>query len=103
MERQVSQLTSQDILDKEFKTGLRGYQAEDVDKFLDEIIKDYEAFNKEIKKLREENERLRAEAGNRQNELRRSPSVANQGQTNYDILKRLSNLEKHVFGNRLDD
>lgn len=103
MEHQVGQLTSQDILDKEFKTGLRGYQAEDVDKFLDEIIKDYEAFNKEIKKLREENERLRAEAGSRQNDLRRSPAAANQGQTNYDILKRLSNLEKHVFGNRLDD
>ncbi|ENI0857919.1 cell division regulator GpsB, partial [Listeria innocua] len=25
------------------------------------------------------------------------------GTTNFDILKRLSNLEKHVFGNKLDD
>ena len=35
-------LSAKDILEKEFKTGVRGYRQEDVDKFLDMIIKDYE-------------------------------------------------------------
>ena len=34
-------LTSQDILDKEFKVDTRGYRPQEVDKFLDIIIKDY--------------------------------------------------------------
>ena len=45
-------LTAKDILEKEFKTGMRGYQQEEVDKFLDMIIKDYEAFHKEFEQLK---------------------------------------------------
>ncbi len=41
-------LTAKDILEKEFKSGMRGYKPEDVDKFLDLIIKDYETFHQEI-------------------------------------------------------
>ena len=52
-------LTAKDILEKEFKTGMRGYRPEDV----------YQQ--------------------------------AAPGTTNFDILKRLSNLEKHVFGSKL--
>ena len=40
-------LTAKDILEKEFKTGVRGYKQEDVDKFLDLIIKDYETFEED--------------------------------------------------------
>ena len=47
-------LSAKDILEKEFKTGMRGYQQEEVDKFLDMIIKDYETFNQEIEKLQQE-------------------------------------------------
>ncbi|TCP31534.1 DivIVA domain-containing protein [Scopulibacillus darangshiensis] len=101
MENKISQFTSQDILDKEFKTGLRGYQPEEVDKFLDDIIKDYQAFNKEISRLQQENQRLKQDMSSPKPEQRRP--LATQGQTNYDILKRLSNLEKHVFGSRLSD
>lgn len=101
MGNKISQLSSQDILDKEFKTGLRGYQPDEVDKFLDEVIKDYQAFNKEIERLTLENQRLKQESSTQKTEPRRP--IATQGQTNYDILKRLSNLEKHVFGSRLSD
>ncbi|HJV15879.1 MAG TPA: cell division regulator GpsB, partial [Bacillales bacterium] len=31
------------------------------------------------------------------------PASQPAGTTNFDILKRLSNLEKHVFGNKLYD
>ena len=48
-------LTAKDILEKEFKTGMRGYKQEEVDKFLDLIIKDYETFHQEIEELQQEN------------------------------------------------
>ncbi|MEI4830528.1 cell division regulator GpsB [Bacillus sp. FJAT-53711] len=106
-------LTAKDILEKEFKTGMRGYQQEEVDKFLDMIIKDYEAFHKEIEQLQQQNSRLKQD-------LEQQKAMAQQVQsqpvptpapvptpqpvynnTNTDILKRLSNLEKAVFGSKL--
>ncbi|PLR99698.1 cell division regulator GpsB [Bacillus sp. T33-2] len=92
-------LTAKDILEKEFKSGMRGYKPEDVDKFLDVIIKDYEAFHQEIEDLQQENLRLRKQL----EESSRRPSTQAAGTTNFDILKRLSNLEKHVFGSKLYD
>ncbi|MGD6803298.1 cell division regulator GpsB [Rossellomorea vietnamensis] len=94
-------LTAKDILEKEFKPGMRGYKQEDVDKFLDLIIKDYETFHQEIEDLQQENLRLKKQV---EESNRRTPSPQQQtGTTNFDILKRLSNLEKHVFGNKLYD
>ena len=49
-----------DILQQEFKTKMRGYDPVEVDEFLDNIIKDYESYNKEILALQEENDRLTA-------------------------------------------
>ena len=37
-------LTGKDILEKEFKIDTRGYRPQEVDKFLDAIIRDYEEF-----------------------------------------------------------
>ena len=47
-------LTTQDILDKEFKIDARGYRPQEVDKFLDMIIRDYTEFMNIIKKLEKE-------------------------------------------------
>lgn len=93
------QLTAKDILEKDFKTGFRGYEQDEVDKFLDLIIKDYEAFQAELKIMKNENTRLKHEL-NKLSELQKRSSNST-GNTNYDILKRLSNLEKHVFGSKL--
>lgn len=89
-------LTAKDILEKEFKTSMRGYKQEEVDQFLDLIIKDYEAFQSELEELKLENARLK-----KQLEETKRQNVQPVGTTNFDILKRLSNLEKHVFGNKL--
>ena len=48
-------LKASDILEKEFKTGLRGYNQEEVDVFLDDIIQDYEAYEKRLAGLQLEN------------------------------------------------
>ena len=93
-------LTAKDILEKEFKTGVRGYKQEDVDKFLDLIIKDYGTFHQEMEDLQQENLRLRKQL----EEVSKRQSVAQPaGTTNFEILKRLSNREKHVFGDQLYD
>ena len=44
-------LTMQDILEKEFKIDARGYRLQEVDKFLEVIIKDYNEYNNIIKSL----------------------------------------------------
>lgn len=93
------QLTPKEILEKEFKTSLKGYNQGEVDKFLDLIIKDYEFFQTKIEDLEKENAKLKFEADKLAQQQPRQAPVA--GNTNYDILKRLSNLEKHVFGNKL--
>lgn len=90
-------LTAKDILEKEFKSAMRGYKPEDVDKYLDYIIKDYETFHQEVEELQQENMRLRKQL----EEASKRPATQTAGTTNFDILKRLSNLEKHVFGSKL--
>ncbi len=102
-EQQSLQLTAKDILEKDFKSGFRGYDQDDVDKFLDVVIKDYENFENEIDHLRQENTRLRREMDrmSEQQKRQQTRSQTQPGNTNYDILKRLSNLEKHVFGSKL--
>ncbi|KAA0550440.1 cell division regulator GpsB [Bacillus sp. BGMRC 2118] len=95
----VSKLKAKDILEKEFKTALRGYNQEEVDKFLDLIIKDYELFTQTIEELQQENARLKRQA----DDTTKRPAPQPTGNTNFDILKRLSNLEKHVFGSKLFD
>ena len=44
-------LTPQDLLEKEFKIDARGYRPQEVDKFLDMVIRDYTEYNSIIKKL----------------------------------------------------
>ncbi len=76
-----------------------------MDEFLDNIIKDYESYNKEILALQEENDRLTAKIDQLSKTKRShlcSTSAESQTVTNFDILKRLSNLEKEVFGKKLD-
>ncbi|MFS0882447.1 cell division regulator GpsB [Metabacillus niabensis] len=92
-------LTAKEILEREFKTGVRGYKQEEVDKFLDLIIKDYETFHQEIEDLQQENLRLKKQL----DETYKKQPTTQTNTTNFDILKRLSNLEKHVFGSKLYD
>ncbi|WP_239710249.1 MULTISPECIES: cell division regulator GpsB [unclassified Mammaliicoccus] len=96
-------LSAKDIYEKEFEKSLRGFKTEEVDAFLDDIISDYQKMaelNNEVLKLTEENSKLKKEI----EELRlRVASGRPQGSQQYnsnnvDILKRISNLEKAVFG-----
>lgn len=51
-------LTPLDIHNKEFKKSFRGYNEEDVDEFLDTVIKDYEQLYRENIEIKENLDRL---------------------------------------------
>lgn len=96
-------LTTKDILEKEFKIDTRGYRPQEVDKFLDIIISDYNEYNKIIKRLDSELRTIMAENDKLKREVRELRSQIEmasnaKGVTNVDILKRLSDLEKIVYG-----
>jgi len=100
-------LTPQEILEKEFKIDARGYRPQEVDKFLDMVIRDYAEYNsiikkldKDIKNLTEDNNKLKHEIRylKEQLEIQCSSENANRNITNIDLLKRISQLEKVVFG-----
>ncbi|CDQ39846.1 MULTISPECIES: cell division regulator GpsB [Virgibacillus] len=92
------QLSSKDILEKDFKTAMRGYNQEEVDEFLDLIIQDYDVFKQELERLQQENDRLKKTTT--EQPKTRSVQPNPNPQVNYDVLKRLSNLEKAVFGKK---
>ena len=100
-------LTPEEILDHEFKIDARGYRMQEVDKFLDMVIRDYTEFLRTIKKLEkdnldliEDNKKLQAEY----RKLKASIEASSDGNSgngqmnNSDLLRRLSNLEKIIYG-----
>ena len=101
-------LRPQDILDKDFNVDTRGYRPQEVDKFLDIIIKDYSTYQTWVKKLQKENKLLEEEITHLKQEIRKIKEIedassdgASIKMTNLDILKRLSNLEKTVYGKNI--
>jgi len=100
------ELTQKEILEKDFKSKMRGYDPTEVDEFLDVVIRDYDNFQKEIEQLKAENDRLLDKVDEQAKQLSTQNSSSNQTNatvSNFDILKRLSNLERHVFGSKLDN
>lgn len=104
-------LTPQEILEKEFKIDAKGYRPQEVDKFLDMVIRDYTEFASIIKKLQNENKLLSEDNAKLKAEYRKMKNIidsANESSSNgggmrstynnIDLLKRISNLEKIVYG-----
>ena len=99
-------LTVKDIIEKEFKLDTRGYRPQEVDKFLDVIMRDYEEFmainkelSNEIRELTNDNIKLKQEIRNLKMKLDiLKESADGEGTNSVDVLKRLSNLEKIIYG-----
>lgn len=101
------QLTPNEILEQDFTIDVRGFRPQEVDEFLDRVISDYNEFNKHIKRQEKEIRLLTEENSKLKQELRRLKSViaaADNGSqpsrstNNVDLLKRISQLEKVVYG-----
>lgn len=108
------QLTPKKILDKEFKVDFKGYNSTEVDYFLDTVLEDYENFakiiknaNSQLESLASENERLKAEIVKltKEKEIYEEnvESLEEQLSPQVDIIKRISLLEKAVFGSKTQD
>ncbi len=95
-------LTPEEILEKEFKVDARGYRMQEVDKFLDMVIRDYTEFLRAIKKLEKDNLDLIEDNKKLQLEYRKLKDAmsvkVDDSASNVDVLRRLSNLEKIVYG-----
>ena len=111
MEREMASIifSAKDIFEQEFGREVRGYSKAEVDEFLDDVIKDYEAYAALVKSLRQEIADLKAEL-TRKPQMSPSPGqpdpidvVGSSSMTNFDILKRLNRLEKEVFGKQIMD
>ena len=99
------------IVSKEFKVDFKGYNADEVDHFLDQVVKDYEAFagllNNSYDRI-EQLERRLADQKAMIARLEREKALQDDNlralednvSSNVDILKRLSLLEKAVFQNK---
>ena len=98
-------LTGKDILEKEFKIDTRGYRPQEVDRFLDMIIKDYEEMNaiireleREKKQLVEDNISLKQDVRNLKTKIEVLAESDGGSITNADMLRRISKLEKIIYG-----
>ncbi len=100
-------LTPSEIYEKEFKVDARGYRPQEVDNYLDIIICDYTEFNtiirgqdKVISELTEENNKLKNEIRKLRNilEAQESSNSRSNNVNNIDLLRRISQLEKIVYG-----
>ncbi len=99
-------LSPEAIYEKEFKIDARGFRPQEVDNFLDDVIKDYTEFHKIIKEYerelgaqKEENTRLKQQIRELQTRLEsKSDSNESNGVSNIDLLRRISQLEKFVYG-----
>ncbi|MGN1378921.1 MAG: cell division regulator GpsB [Bacilli bacterium] len=100
-------LTPGEILEHDFKIDARGYRPQEVDKYLDMIIRDYTEYNNIIKNLKKQINDLTSDNYTLKQEIRalrekldaqNEESNKEKSVTNIDLLRRISNLEKIVYG-----
>ncbi len=99
-------LTPQEIYDKQFKTDTMGYRPQEVDGYLDMVIRDYNEFINKINRLQRENKELQDDKAKLLQENRKLRSIIESAKdsttgasyNNVDLLRRISNLEKVVYG-----
>lgn len=85
---------------------IHGFRPQEVDKFLDIVIRDYEEWANIVNELEAEKNDLLNDNMRLKQEIRllktkldvASTSETNVGSSNADVLRRLSNLEKIIYG-----
>ena len=99
-------LTPETLLNCDFKIDARGYRPQEVDKALDIVISDYKAYDKKIDALQKKIEEQNREILDLKHQLRNaneSMQIFKNSEkeiTNIDIIKRVSNLEKIIYGDK---
>ena len=97
-------LTPEEIFNKSFEPSIRGYNAEDVDSYLDLILEDYQTMESNIQELLDMINSLQDQIKKMQQEQielkgkQKAIDLSNTTQySSVDILKRISRLEEMVI------
>ena len=104
-------LSSRDILNKKFKQAPNGYDADEVDNFLDKILEDYRNIDKEIDglnaniiSLKRDNETLKASLRDKEQiiSVQKSKNIAlmsnhQSSLDNLELLQRCSAYERKLY------
>ena len=102
-------LSSDTLLNWDFKLDARGYRPQEVDKVLDIVINDYKTFAKKEKAYQERIDELNKQILDLKHQLRsanESMQIIKNSEkeiTNIDILRRVSNLEKIIYGDNKNE
>lgn len=98
-------LSASMIFDKEFHVDFKGYNALEVDEFLDLVMQDYAYFESVIEKQKELIDKYEVTLAQQKHALLESENRARSVQntqpiqfSHVDMLKRVSRLEEAVFG-----
>ena len=99
--------SSNSLLNKKFKSAERGYDPDEVDAVLDEIIEDYrkveasssvdvKAILNELSELKKENARLSEELAKQKDKIKYLPKDKAVHIDNYELLHRIGKLELYI-------
>lgn len=98
---------SNSLLNKKFKSAERGYDPDEVDAVLDEIIEDYKKIEaissvdvktllNELAELKKENARLSEELAKQKDKIKYLPKDKAVHIDNYELLHRIGKLEMYI-------
>lgn len=102
-------LSSEDIVNKEFSLQYKGYVPQEVDNFLDEVIKNYDIieeikdyYETQNKALQKTNSILRSKIDDLETRLEMEKSKNNSydkvdSTSNLDLIKKIAKLESELF------
>ncbi len=97
-------LSPDTLLNWDFKLDARGYRPQEVDKLLDIVIKDYQTWTMLERNYQDKIDELNKQILDLKHQLRTANESmqiyksSNNEVTNLDILKRVSQLEKIIYG-----
>ena len=97
-------LSSDTLLNWDFKLDARGYRPQEVDKVLDIVINYYKTFAKKEKEYQDKIDELNKQILDLKHQLRNANEnmqifkASEKEITNLDLIKRVSQLEKIIYG-----
>ena len=97
-------LSSDTLLNWDFKLDARGYRPQEVDKVLDIVINDYKTFAKKEKEYQDKIEDLNKQILDLKHQLRSANEnmaiykSSEKEVSNLDLIRRVSQLEKIIYG-----
>ena len=99
-------LTPDTLLNWDFHLDARGYRPQEVDKALDIVISDYRTYERKISALNNQIEELNNEILDLKHKLRNARESieivksTDKEVSNVDLLRRVSQLEKIIYGDK---